>query len=136
MTTTSLAVLYLLALLTAVGVEFLLLCALVRQALPRPRLPRRWTVAAPRPAGVRGQRRAGGVAAVWERGPRGRTAAVLHETDAQAAIAEAIRILRAAQRPRCWRCRHLMDRDARSAFWHCTVAGCPGSLLATDSEPL
>ena len=67
--------------------------------------------------------------------PRGRTAAVLHETDAHAAIVEAGRLLRAAQRPRCWRCRHLMARDARSAFWHCTQAGCPVSRLAPDSEP-
>jgi hypothetical protein len=68
--------------------------------------------------------------------PHGRPATVLHETDAQAAIAEAGRLLRAAQRPRCGRCRHLLDRDARSAFWHCTQAGCPVSRRAPDSAPL
>jgi hypothetical protein len=28
-----------------------------------------------------------------------------------------------------------MDRDSSSVFWHCTRAGCTGSLLDTDGSP-
>jgi hypothetical protein len=58
------------------------------------------------------------------------------DPEATAALAAAQRLLRDARRPRCWRCRERMDRDLSGRFWHCVVAGCPGSLLAVDSELL
>jgi hypothetical protein len=57
------------------------------------------------------------------------------DLDVQAATAEAQRVLRAARRPRCWRCRELMDRDVSGRSWHCTVPGCRASLLSVGAVP-
>jgi hypothetical protein len=75
------------------------------------------------------------------RSRRQTTGSAPRDPEAAAAIAEAVRIVTTARRvarrrPRCVPCQQPMDRDVTGRFWHCTRAGCPGSLLSTDSSPL
>jgi hypothetical protein len=60
------------------------------------------------------------------------------DPEAAAAIAEAERIVTAAQRaarrrPRCWNCRRAMDLDVSGRYYHCTVPGCRASLLSVGA---
>jgi hypothetical protein len=55
--------------------------------------------------------------------------------DADAAIAEAQRMLSASRRPRCWHCGERMDRAVSGRYYHCTIPGCRASLLSVGATP-